>query len=245
MSSAVGSEFRAWLNDFTYDCTVVRADPVVSLYVSHRAMAVKRLRVLSSEQSATIIELSEQHAAEAGWTTSRHANYATTDIPVSATYELHNFLNGADQLGQQIADKISDDLGLAAAPLWGLTPREMFVVKYTGADCDAGSALGCGQSSLGLYGNVGIILFYWSAHFPALPHTRGVVQYQSASQSASQSVSQSVSPSPHTRGCGTVYTLLSARAIRMLIGACIRYFAVFFGGVFFGSDSPPGTRTGR
>ena len=64
-----------------------------------------------------------------GWTTSRHTAYATTDIPVAASYGLGSYLRSAG-LYSRISATVSTAMGLDRGMLWGVRSTEMFVVKY-------------------------------------------------------------------------------------------------------------------
>ena len=60
--------------------------------------------------------------------------YATTDIPVQASYGLASYLRGAG-LDARIAATVSTSMGMDRGGLWGVRSTEMFVVKYA-VNCD-------------------------------------------------------------------------------------------------------------
>jgi len=120
-----------------------------TVFIYHPFMVVRRLRVISKEQTAKIIELAEAHANVSGWTTKRHDHYATTDIPVSSTNELYHYLRDSG-LQQQIRDTIATAYGVRKPAKWGLLDLDSFVVKYA-VSCDPDKDKGCGQADLGIH----------------------------------------------------------------------------------------------
>eukprot|EP00040_Diaphanoeca_grandis_P027155 m.153924 g.153924 ORF g.153924 m.153924 type:complete len:587 (-) comp30859_c0_seq5:208-1968(-) len=141
-------EFQQWLELGGYECKVIASNKITSLYIGHKLLKVRRFRVLSKTQTQRIIELTTTHTQRHGWSTNRHKNYATTDVAVAATTELQHYLKAHD-LGRKVSDIVFNEFDLSPSSLWGLAPREMFVVKYA-VNCRQGD-VGCGQSSLDMH----------------------------------------------------------------------------------------------
>ena len=96
--------------------------------------AVLIFRLLSAHEAAAIIRLAESHAAEHGWSTSRHRNYPTTDLAVTAeiTPALHVSL--APLVQTTILPTLAHHYRFELSEL---SMRDLFVVKYEAAAADA------------------------------------------------------------------------------------------------------------
>lgn len=83
--------------------------------------------VVTSEQADALVRMAEAHAAKHGWTTKRHANYPTTDLPASVLPpESQRIVN--DAYFAAIAN-VRARCGVRADAQ--LTANDIFLVKYS------------------------------------------------------------------------------------------------------------------
>jgi hypothetical protein len=87
-----------------------------------------RAPVLSSDECQRIVNEAEQVASEMGWTTSRHGNYPTTDIPIVELPQTLQFLRVA--LVERIYPLLRAQFGEFLPDPTKLRVADGFVVKY-------------------------------------------------------------------------------------------------------------------
>lgn len=95
-------------------------------------------QVLSSEECQRIVNEAERIAAEMGWTTSRHGNFPTTDIPLVELPETLRFLKRA--LVERIYPLLTAQFGEFLPDASKLRVADGFVVKY---DAEGGQTEVC------------------------------------------------------------------------------------------------------
>jgi len=101
---------------------------------------VSRGPLLPRDECARAIELAEEHASRSGgWTSSRHTQAATTDLPVKAIPELLEWFNAklATTLFPMLAARYPDKIVSPDR----LRAHDAFVVKYDGDSAGAQNSL--------------------------------------------------------------------------------------------------------
>ena len=102
-------------------------DSLISFESGH-LLHKTRSQVLSSEECQRIVDEAESVAAEMGWTTKRHGNYPTTDIPIVELPDTLAFLRRA--LEERIYPLLSAQFGEFLPDASKLRVADGFVVKY-------------------------------------------------------------------------------------------------------------------
>jgi hypothetical protein len=103
--------------------------PHQSGYLLHKT----KNQVLTTQECEQIVNEAETIAARMGWTTSRHGNYPTTDIPLVELPETLKFLKRA--LVERIYPLLTAQFGEFLPDAFKLRVADGFVVKY---DADGG-----------------------------------------------------------------------------------------------------------
>jgi hypothetical protein len=97
-------------------------------YQSGHLLHKTKGRILSSEECRRIVDEAERLAADMGWTTSRHGNYPTTDIPIVELPETLKFLRRA--LVERIYPLLTAQFGEFLPDASKLRVADGFIVKY-------------------------------------------------------------------------------------------------------------------
>lgn len=85
-------------------------------------------QLLTSEECRRIVQEAETVAADMGWTTNRHGNYPTTDIPLVELPETLRFMRRA--LAERIYPLLQTQFGCFLPDLTKLKVADGFIVKY-------------------------------------------------------------------------------------------------------------------
>lgn len=97
-------------------------------YQSGHLVHKTRDKVLSSDECRRIVEEAEAVAAQMGWTTTRHGNYPTTDIPIVELPQSLQFLKNA--LVERIYPLLTAQFGDFLPDASKLRVADGFIVKY-------------------------------------------------------------------------------------------------------------------
>lgn len=88
-----------------------------------------RRQLLSKAECRVLVQDAEAYACDNGWTTSRHATHATTDVPVQLLLEGGRLWN--ETIAVRVEEALADDYDLRPD---SITPVEVFLVKHQFVD---------------------------------------------------------------------------------------------------------------
>lgn len=103
--------------------------PLVSGDEHNPLLEVQISQLLSKEECHVLVQDAEAYACANGWTTSRHATHATTDIPVQLLPEGGRLWN--ETIAVRVKEALADNYDLRPD---SVTPVDVFLVKYQFAD---------------------------------------------------------------------------------------------------------------